>query len=136
VKSQRGFSLLEAVVAITLLSISGGALFAWVNTMLTSVTRVEAVSEQYRVVEQSLALLEDINPMAEPSGRRQLGEYSVQWRSTLAEDARDSVNRYGIRGLYEVGLFYTDVIVEKSERTVSDFRVKQVGYRQVRQADE
>lgn len=134
-RRQKGFSLLEAVVAITLLAISGGALFAWVNTMLISLERVEANAAKILVVQQSLAVLEVVNPMKTPVGGQSLGEYDLTWRSVLVEDIKDSVSRYGIRGLYQVGLFDVVVEIHKDRKAFARFRVRQIGYQQVRESE-
>ena len=132
-KGQSGFSLLEAIVAITLLAISGSALFAWLNTMLVSVSRIEAIREERRVVDQSLTVLNSVNPMLASGGSLKIGEYDMRWSALLTEDAKDVVNRYGIQGLYRVGLYDVHVVVKNDDRQVSSYSVKQVGYQKVRQ---
>ena len=44
-RQQRGFSLLEAVVSIVLISTTGLALFSWINSNLISLGRVQETNE-------------------------------------------------------------------------------------------
>ena len=134
-ETQRGFTLLEAIVAITVLTMSGGALFGWVNTLLISLSRVESHAEKNFASGQAIAVLEVINPMKSPSGQRALGGYVMRWQANEVEPPRDAVNRYGIRGLYEVGLYNVHIELKKDSIPFYSFNVRHVGYQQVRQRE-
>ena len=45
-RRQQGFTLLEAIVALVLMSSALGALYTWINTDLISLRRAEAVIAQ------------------------------------------------------------------------------------------
>ena len=134
-KSESGFSLLEAIVAIAILALSGGALLGWINTMLVSVGRLEAQAERDFAIQQSIAVLSTINPMTDPSGNRRLGRFDMLWQASEVEPATDGVNRFGLKGLYRVGLYNMEIELKKDGDLFTEFAVRHVGYQQVRQPD-
>ncbi len=134
-KQQTGFSLLEAIVAIAVVGVSGGALFGWVNTVMVTLSRVEAHAERQYVTQQAVAVIEIINPMIEPAGHWDMGDYDMQWQATAVEPPKDSVNRYGLPGLYQVGLYEVTVELTRDGKPLSSFVTRQVGYKQVRQRE-
>ncbi len=67
-RAQRGFGLLEAVVALTLLASAGVALFGWINGSLATASRLR-MHEQMQVQRQiASAWLQTVDPWREPQG--------------------------------------------------------------------
>ena len=132
---QSGFSLLEAIVAITLLASVGGALLVWVNVLVSGIGRIEQSTEIDRVTAQSLAAIELINPMREAEGRLRLGEYAMSWESSLIVGPNRVVNRFGSPGDYVAALYELEVEVYQGRRSVSRYKVRQVGYERINRSD-
>ena len=78
---QRGFSLLEAIVALTLMSSVGLALFAWANTTRLSLLRVQDASERHEAVLNAVEFMKLVNPMLEPTGSTSMGRIRLNWSS-------------------------------------------------------
>lgn len=132
---QRGFSLLEAIVAIVLLSTSGIALYSWINSSLMSVNRVRDVMEQQQVIRETLPYIETINPMLVASGSERLGQYELKWDSILLENVRDGVDFPDGMSIFQLGLYSIEVQVIR-DGNVFSYNVRQVGYKKVRELPE
>lgn len=115
--SESGFGLLEAVVATTVLAISGAALFVWLGQSLQAASRLQ---DNERRVQQQLtaeALISRINPALEPKGRLEQGGLLVTWSSEQVSPYRESVpDRATTPARWRVGLFKMKV----RARPVSD----------------
>ena len=131
----RGFSLLEAIVAIVLLSTSGIALYSWINSSLMSVNRVRDVIQQQQVVRETLPYIETINPMLSASGRERLGQYELKWDSVLLENVRDGVDFPDGLSIFQLGLYKIEVQVIRGDEEFS-YSVRQVGFKKVRELPE
>ena len=105
IKNIHGFTLLEAIVALAIMALAGGAILAWVNTLLISLSRIEANEHRNYAIEQSIAVLESVNPMESPTGEQRFGDYQMLWNAKLLEPPKEAVNRFGIQGLFQVGLY-------------------------------
>jgi len=119
-----GFSLIEVVVAMVLIASVGMGLYAWINTNLISLNRVQAHNERREAVLNALAFMEQINPMETPSGEATLGAYNIHWEAQLVEPAQDGVGASGHR----LGLYNTRVRLAKEGAEETMFRLRQVGY--------
>lgn len=131
----RGFSLLEAIVAIVLLSTSGIALYSWINSSLMSVNRVRDVMQQQQVVRETLPYIETINPMLSTSGHERLGQYELKWDSVLLENVRDGVDFPDGLSIFQLGLYNIQVQVLRGNEVFS-YNVRQVGFKKVRELPE
>lgn len=128
----RGFTLLEAIVAMVIFSLGAFALYGWLSTNLITMERVLERREAAAATQSALELVRRVNPMEEPRGERQVGALLVSWEASEIEPPRDSVSQVGLPTLFQVGLYVLDVRVQANGEDIHQFQVRQVGHRQVR----
>lgn len=134
--AQQGFSLLEAIVALVILSTAGLALFNWINTNLITLQRVQTVQQKNEAIRNGLAFLKNINPLEKPTGKEEIGIYTFDWESEVLEAPQDGINaRSGTLSLYQVALYNVTTRIYQHEQLVTEFTVRKVGYQQVRTLD-
>lgn len=133
--SSRGFTLLEAIVALAILAAGGMALFAALNSALRSIERADAASRLDTATENAVAWLDALNPMTSPKGEQRMGAYRVTWVAEPVEPVRDNLTDYLQPGLYEVGLYDVRVEIWGGSRVERNFVLRRAGYRQVRQQE-
>jgi len=112
---QRGFGLLEAIVAMVILGTSGLMLFSWLNQNLTTASRLKDAETRARLQLEGAALLSQVNPALEPAGEREQGGLRLRWTSALVEPMRDE---YDLGGLliprWRIGLYRVDSTVKEA----------------------
>lgn len=130
---QRGFSLLEAIVALAVVGTVGTALFAWAANLQQTVVRVREDAARQEATLNAVEFLKGVNPMERPEGQHDLGAYRVAWRATLAAPEADGLDYPTGQGEYRVGLYQMDVQLGRDgEAQWHRFQYKQVGYKRVR----
>ena len=128
----RGFTLLEAVVALTIFSAGAMALYGLFSTNLLGLARAQDVTSRIPVVEQAVEHLSLVNPYRQPEGELQMGRFVVSWTATQLEPLRQSQNAGGFMGSFEVGLYQVDFEISEDERPLGTWQMRQVGYERVR----
>jgi len=128
---QAGFTLLEAIVALVIFASVGSALYAWITVSLNGITRVEASRQRDEAIQAGLAMIEHVNPMAQPQGELDAGHYTVSWNSEPIESPRDGLTPTGRVSLYRVGLWRVQVTVEGIKEPVR-FTTRKAGWQQAR----
>ena len=131
-----GFTLLEAIVALVVFSLGAFALYGWLSTNIITLNRIRDRQQVEAAMHSSLDMIRRTNPMEVPGGKRQLNGLEVNWVSTLVEAAKPNVDQSGTPGIFVVGLYETHVRVSRDGRELRDFRVRQVGWKQVRTAED
>lgn len=131
-RNQHGFTLLEAIVALVLISTVGMALFSWINRNLDTLARVQEAGERDRLVRNGLEWMDTVNPMAEPQGSVEFGPVTVEWDAETAWERRDGMTKDGSQSLYQLALYDTEVTVTGADDRRVEFTLRQVGYDRVR----
>jgi general secretion pathway protein I len=129
----RGFTLLEAVVALAILAAAGLALFAAMSQSIQMLGRAERAREIDGAMRNVLAVVEGINPMQAPHGEQRIGAFELRWRAEAIEPPRDNATGYLQPGLYEVGLYRLHLQLWRSGVLEHEAQVRRAGYRQVRE---
>ena len=130
---QAGFTLLEAIVALVLISSAGLALFSWINGSIMTLSRIHDVNARSEATMNVLEYMDRVNPMLMPEGTAPLGAYSVSWRSQAVSNISEGVNYPRGQSLYQMALYSTAVSVKNARNQIwFDLRLQQVGYKRVR----
>jgi general secretion pathway protein I len=131
-----GFTLLEAIVALAILTAGAMALFAALNGALRGIERAEAAARLDTATLNAIALLEAVNPMQQPQGEVMLGEVRVAWRATPVEAPGPALTDYLQPGLFDVGLYDVAVVLEVGGRVERRFVLRRAGWVQARQPEQ
>ncbi len=130
---QRGFSLLEAIVAMVLISSMGGALFAWINTELQALERTQDANTRAEAMVNAVEFMEAVNPMLTPQGKAPFASLELAWEAKASTPVRDGVSYPQGISLYQLAMYDTQVRVAHPDGSPwFEFTLQQVGYKRVR----
>lgn len=131
-RAGRGFSLLEAIVALAVFSTAALALYGWLSTNVVGLGRAEARIDALRDARAGLAVVETINPMAEPRGSRDLDGLIVEWTSEEVVPRRSGTTATGLPSVFDLALYELEVTVRRGPRETYRFQVRRAGWESVR----
>lgn len=129
---QRGFTLLETIVALVLISSVGMALLSWVHSNIINLQQVRNANERNQAIRNTLSFMDTVNPSLIPSGEHQLGMFLIRWQANLIDGPKDGLNLEGRLGYFQLALFDTNISIFKDEQMLTQFSLRQTGYQQVR----
>jgi len=130
-----GFTLLEAIVAMVIVSTVGLALYSWLTSNLQILQRIEAATERASAQQLAVDWAQTINPLDQPNGETRLGDYTLSWEGRPLEDPMDGAASDGGPSLYQIALYELDVTVSIPGQEDVSFSMRRVGHEQVRQMD-
>lgn len=132
-RRDKGFTLIEAIVALVLVGGIGMALAGWLNSNLAILSRVQEANARSDATVNVLEFMEKVNPMQTPEGEADLGAYRIHWRAEAATDLMDGAGYPRGSGLYQVAFYTTEVMVnENNGQPWFNIQLQQTGYKQVR----
>ncbi len=107
-----GFTLLEAIVALVLLTTAGLALFSWINNGFDSLQRIERANAIAAAEVNALEFMRNINPASRPDGNIRLGEVNLTWRAKPITEERTNRGDTGDPGIFKVSLYETELVLD------------------------
>jgi general secretion pathway protein I len=130
--NQRGFSLLEAIVALTILATSGVALFGWFSVTYDGLEKVEVVQSRHRLMENLQVFFSTVNIQEEGSHRMSVNGYEVDWRATLVEPEQIGRAAGGAMSNFDLGLYDVEITISQDAKNLGIYHTRLAGYRKVR----
>ncbi|MFM7460600.1 MAG: type II secretion system protein J [Burkholderiales bacterium] len=124
-----GFTLLEAIVALVLLSTAGLVLFSWINASFDGLARIEQSNARAAAELNAMEFMKTVNPMQQPEGQTQLGDVQVKWRAKPITEL--VANRTDNRdpGPFTVALYETEVSLDgRPNMQPYTIKLRQMGY--------
>jgi len=128
-KIRDGFSVMETLVAMALLSLAIIPLYAFQQTLANTAARLQTTAQVLDVEQSALAILQTIDPVTEPEGDMPLGEWRLRWTSEVLA-SESPANGYLGSSIYEVRLVEINATLERGN-TVRPLQLRQVGWVQV-----
>lgn len=127
-----GFSLLEAMVAMVILSSSLMACYAWFSQGINALIKSNDTLVERYIVED---LLQRINLVELAPGSLQkdvIDGYDVEWSSSLLEPTRRGRSATGAPSAYDLSLYNIEFHIRKHDRTVIQGDFREVRYKDLR----
>ena len=121
-----GFSIMETLVAVALLAIAIIPIYAFQQTLANTAARLQTASALLDAQESALAVLESIDPLAEPEGVMDLGDWRLSWQSRELASERPADGYLGT-SIWGVALYEIDATLVRNE-TRHTFTIRRVGW--------
>jgi prepilin-type N-terminal cleavage/methylation domain-containing protein len=122
-----GFTLIETIVALAILSAGLIGFYQLLTTILNSANRVQVAAIAYDRQTNALELVEAVNPMEIPEGTFDTGHYHIHWTSKLIGDVRQGSRYPSGPGPFKIGLYRVTLSFPDDE-DVSSIDVTRLGY--------
>jgi len=125
-----GFTLLEAIVAITLVGLTLLPLVAYISQTTDALQRAADRNLQSVVTQSALALMTPVNPLLEPEGKLPFDkDMTITWKSeVLVEPNATALVGAGLSG-YRLGFYKVHVTVSRADTPEwFAFDLRKVGY--------
>lgn len=135
--AQAGFSLVEVIAALVILSIGASAAFSWLIQSVDRLGRLRREEQAQMIRLEVLDYLRAINPSARPEGAVQMAGYAFSWTSRPLREEVDALNALRAPGIYRVSLHEVTAHVALPAPDASegfDLVLPVAGFRQVGEA--
>jgi prepilin-type N-terminal cleavage/methylation domain-containing protein len=126
-RSNDGFSLVEAIVALVVLSLVFTAVWGWFGTAANSTGKIERAIALPAVFSQFVVNIELESLVDRTDGTYAVGDFEVEWRASIdRQSTSEPVRR---QPAWIVTLYQIDANVNRSGRAVTSFSTKIVQQR-------
>lgn len=118
-KAETGFSTIEAMVAIAILSLALVPLYSFQGSIMKGSARVQQTLDATAVSRMTDTFLRGLTPSALQTGAATIGELDITWTLTDLQLERDALTASGFPGRFLVKMLRVDFEVSQSNRLVS-----------------
>lgn len=121
-----GFTLLEAVVALTILGFVLLGAFTWVGNDLNALGKVRDLALEESAVQQAIAEIEQVDLAAQPTGMLDWRGFRIGWRAELLAPVRQGRTGAGAPGLHDIALYAVELDIANGTRVLGRQRLRMV----------
>jgi prepilin-type N-terminal cleavage/methylation domain-containing protein len=125
---EAGFTLLETIVALVILSAALLVFYEFLSGALNASGRARTAADRYDWDRNALELATTLNPMATPDGVFDLGPYRVHWHAEpIGTPRRNTAYPQGAEGQFTIAL-YRVILDFPDNREFAPVEVTKLGY--------
>ena len=125
-RQDAGFTLLEAVVALTILGFVLLGAFSWVSTDLTALGKVRDLALEESAVQQAVAELEQVDLGAQSGGSFDWRGFRIDWSAQTLGPTRQGRTATGALGLHDLALYAVQIDVLRGPRMLGRHELRMV----------
>lgn len=117
--NSRGFTLVEAMVALVVLALVFSAVWGWFGSAVSATDKIQRAMGLPEVFVQFRQHIELEDLQQQRSGTYQIGDYSVAWQATVARQSdQEPIRR---QPAWIVALFDVSASISRNGAPVSEF---------------
>jgi prepilin-type N-terminal cleavage/methylation domain-containing protein len=122
----RGFSLIEVLVALVILSATFAAVWGWLNTSSATTSKIATRIELQESTQQFLDYLSQQPLQQQASGQFALKDFVFEYEASISR--RSDQGGYRRQPAWIVGLFDVDIRVYQNNQLISEHQTAEVRY--------
>ena len=122
----RGFTLLEAIVALVVLSMSLMATYGWIQLGAEMLIKTDEVNSQEVGLSLLVEELQGADFSEQKSGEYEYGQLSFNWVAEPYEETRIGRNGLGQKSAYDHTLFVISIMVFRDVTLVANYSLRLV----------
>ncbi len=130
--TSRGFTLLEAIVAVAIMGIALVPTITFVSQMVGALSRASDANARNLAEQSIIELLEPLNPVERPVGNDQIGDLLIHWNSVdIIPPSKEIQAGVGL-AVFGVGFYVVTVSVDRvNQGPWFSFDMRKVGYQKI-----
>lgn len=131
--ASRGFTLLEAIVAVAIVGVALVPIITFISQMVNALSRAGDVNAQNLAEQSIIALLEPLNPLERPNGDDQIGNLNIHWESDILVPPSAAIRPGTGLAVFGIGFYNVKISVNRIDRAGEwfAFDMRKVGYRRI-----
>lgn len=133
---QRGFTLLEAIVALSVLAMAAMALYGWLNSSLILLKRVDDVYQSIEAVESALEWMSTLDPYEQSEGEQAIAGTLLHWRFVPIGSPQAANDMHGNLSVNDAQLFTAYITLSRDGQQLASFELVRLGLQQARNVEE
>ena len=121
-----GFTLIEAIVALVVLSMSLMATYGWIQLSAEMLIKTDEVNSQQLGLDLLVDELQSTDFSKQTGGEYEYGQLRFNWVAEPYEETRQGRNGMGLKSAYDHTLYVIFIEVFKDVTLVANYRLRRV----------
>tara|TARA_A100001011_G_scaffold392910_1_gene481536 strand:+ start:885 stop:1301 length:417 start_codon:yes stop_codon:yes gene_type:complete len=125
---EKGFTLIEAIVALVILSGAMLVTFAWTDNVLRQTEKIVHRVDAHKILKNFLADLDSIDEIEVGEKFTQNENYSLMWKTELVDEAPGVLSN-GVKSNFDLSLFSVYIEIRRGGEMIAIYNTRKTGFR-------